>query len=114
VDTVLIFLLSYAAYHIRTWYAFYYHVKYYPFYDFFFLFIFLYYTFFEGIWQRTPGKWLTLTKVVGAGGKKASFGQVIVRSLIRVVGIIIIDSLFLPILNRTLHDYASNTHVVEI
>jgi len=113
VDAILVLLLTYAAYRTRAWYAFYYHVKYFPFYDFWFLMTFLYYLFFEGIWRRTPGKWMTLTKVVGAGSKKATFVQIVVRSLVRTAGIIIIDSLFLSILGRTLHDYASNTYVVE-
>lgn len=114
VDFILIFLLTYAAYNGWTFYVTYYDFVYFPFYEFLAAITFLYYLFFEGIWRRTPGKWLSLTKVVSANGKKATFGQVIVRSIVRVVGVILIDSLFLPILGKTLHDFASKTYVVEV
>jgi len=114
VDFILILLLTYAAYTGWTFYVTYYNKTYFPFYDFLAAVTFLYYLFFEGIWRRTPGKWMSLTKVVSAEGKKASFGQIVVRSIIRVVGIALIDSLFLPILGRTLHDYVSKTYVVEV
>ena len=114
IDTIPILLLTYAAYRSWTWYVVNYNIKYFPFYDFWFAVTFLYYLFFEGIWRRTPGKWMSLSKVVGAGGKKASFGQIVVRCAIRVVGIILIDSIFLPISGRTLHDYVSKTYVIEV
>jgi len=114
VDFILIFLLTYAAYSGWTFYVTYYNIIYFPFYEFLAIVTFLYYLFFEGIWRRTPGKWLTLTKVVGDGGKKAGFGQIIIRSIVRVVGIILIDSLFLPIIGKALHDYVSKTYVVEV
>ena len=114
VDFILIFLLTYAAYSGWTFYVTYYNIIYFPFYEFLAAVTFVYYLFFEGIWRRTPGKWLTLTKVVGTDGKKAGFGQIIVRSIVRVVGIILIDSLFLPIIGKTLHDYVSKTYVVEV
>jgi uncharacterized RDD family membrane protein YckC len=114
VDFILVFLLTYAAYNGWTFYVTYYNVVYFPFYEFLAAVTFLYYLFFEGIWRRTPGKWLTLTKVVGTGDKKASFGQIIVRSIIRVAGFIMIDSLFLPIIGKTLHDYVSKTYVIEV
>jgi uncharacterized RDD family membrane protein YckC len=114
VDTVLIFLLTYAAYEGWTFYVRYYNIIYFPFYEFFAAVTFLYYLFFEGIWRRTPGKWLSLTRVVDASGKKASFGQIKERCIIRIVGIILIDSLFLPILGRTLHDYLSKTYIIEV
>ena len=114
VDSIIVFLLTFAASRTWTWYVFYYHITYIPFFYFWSAVTFLYYLFFEGIWRRTPGKWMSLSKVVGADGKKASFGQVSVRCLIRVVGVVFIDSLFLPIWGRTLHDYVSKTYVVEI
>lgn len=114
VDTILILLLTYGAYKWWTFYVMYYNIIYFPFYEFFAAITFIYYLIFEGIWRRTPGKWLTLTKVVGANGKKASFGQVFIRSIVRVAGVILIDSIFLAIIGRTLHDYVSNTYVIEV
>lgn len=114
VDTILVLLLTYAAYRSYTWYVFYYNIKYYPFFEFWFTITFLYYLFFEGIWRRSPGKWMSLSKVVGEGGKKASFGQIVVRCIVRVVGVIVIDSIFLSIIGRTLHDYVSKTYVIEV
>lgn len=113
-DTILVFLLTYAAYRSYTWYVFYYKATFIPFFYFWCLVTFLYYLLFEGIWRRTPGKWLSLSKVVNAKGTRASFGQIVVRSFIRVVGVVLIDSLFLPMLGRTLHDYVSKTYVVEV
>ena len=53
---------------------------------FVFLFIFrMYYIFFEGIWQSTPGKWITGTKVVRKDGRKPHFGQILGRSLVRII-----------------------------
>ena len=114
IDSIPVLLLTYAAYRSWTWYVVYYHIMFFPIYDFWFVITFLYYLFFEGIWRRTPGKWMSLTKVTGAGGKRASFGQIIVRCIVRAVGIVLIDSIFLPILGRTLHDYVSKTYVIEV
>ena len=114
IDVIPISLLTYVAYRSYTWYVVYYNIRYFPIYYFWFAVTFLYYLFFEGIWRRSPGKWMSLTKVVGEGGKKASFGQIVVRCIIRVVGIVLIGSIFLPILGRTLHDYISKTYIIEI
>jgi uncharacterized RDD family membrane protein YckC/type II secretory pathway pseudopilin PulG len=43
----------------------------------------LYYLFFEGIWQKTPGKWLTKTKVVMEDGSKPDFLHILGRSFAR-------------------------------
>lgn len=114
IDVIPVLLLSYAAYRTWEWYSFYYHIIYFPFYYFLAAVTFLYYLIFEGIWRRTPGKWMALTKVTGISGKKASFLQILVRSAVRVAGVIIIDSVFFPILGRTLHDYLSKTYVIEV
>jgi uncharacterized RDD family membrane protein YckC len=42
-----------------------------------------YYFIFETIWQRTPGKFITGTKVVTSTGGKPSVGTIAIRSLIR-------------------------------
>lgn len=110
VDTFFIFLLSYAAYKGWTFYAFYYGIIYFPFYFFFFGVLFLYYLVFESIFARTPGKWLTFSKVVNKNGGKSSFIQIFLRSIVRLT---IIDCFFIPFLEKTLHDYVSKTEVVE-
>lgn len=43
----------------------------------------LYYLFFEGIWGRTLGKWITKTKVVRTDGEKPKFIQILGRSFAR-------------------------------
>lgn len=111
VDTLLIFGIAYGLY---SWWIFnvmYWQYTFIPFYVFFFGLIFIYYTFFEVIFKRTPGKWLTLSKVVNKQGGKPSFLQVIIRSLVRIT---IIDCFFIPFLDKPLHDYVSKTEVVEI
>ena len=111
IDTLLIFIIGYV---FSKWYNF--QVMYWgytplPPYSFFFISLFVYYSIFEAIWRRTPGKWLSISKVVDKNGKKASFGQVIIRSVVRLT---VIDMFFIPFLEgRTLHDFLSGTYVVE-
>ncbi|WP_188794133.1 RDD family protein [Dyella nitratireducens] len=44
-----------------------------------------YYLFFEGLWQRTPGKFILGTMVVNGNGEKPSFGQILGRTLCRFI-----------------------------
>ncbi len=44
-----------------------------------------FFAFFEAIWQRTPSKWITKTKVVTRDGKKPSFLQILGRSFARLI-----------------------------
>ena len=44
-----------------------------------------YYLFFESLWSRTPGKWMLGTKVESASGGRPSFGQVLGRTLCRLI-----------------------------
>lgn len=111
VDTAIIFLLSYIAYKAWSFYSFYYRIVYVPFYYFFFGIQFFFYLAFESIFARTPGKWLTFTKAVNKNGGRPSFFQIFLRSIVRLT---IIDCFFIPILDKTLHDYVSKTEVVEI
>jgi len=63
IDTLIVFGITYG---INTWwdfYVMYWQYPFIPFYVFFFGFIFIYYTFFEGIFKRSPAKWLTISKV---------------------------------------------------
>ena len=110
VDTLIIFLLSFLAYRGWTFYVFYYDIIFFPFYYFFFGILFLYYLLFESIFARTPGKWLSFSKVVNKNGGKSSFFQIFLRSIVRLT---IIDCFFIPFLEKTLHDYVSKTEVVE-
>ena len=110
-DTLLIFIIGYT---FSKWYNFqvmYWGYKPLPPYSFFFISLFVYYFIFEAIWGRTPGKWLSISKVVDRKGRKASFVQVLVRSVVRLT---VIDMFFIPFLEgRTLHDYLSGTYVIE-
>jgi uncharacterized RDD family membrane protein YckC len=45
----------------------------------------LFYCFFEGIWQRSPAKWLLGLKVVNLEGDRPGWGQIVGRSLARMV-----------------------------
>lgn len=110
VDTLIIFLLSLLAYHGWRFYVFYYNIPYIPYYYFFWAIIFLYYLFFESIFSRTPGKWLSISKVVNRKGKKPSFFQILLRTFIRLT---IVDCFFIPFLDETLHDFVSKTEVIE-
>lgn len=50
-----------------------------------YLFYLIYYVFFEGIWQKTPAKLLTRTKVITKEGEKPTLGVIIIRSLCRLI-----------------------------
>ena len=110
VDTFIVFWIGYLFYKIRNWYVFYYGVRPYSYAWFFWAALFVYYFLFESIFARTPGKWLTYTKVIDANGKKPGVGAILVRSLVRLT---LVDMFFIPFLDKTLHDYLSKTDVVE-
>ncbi len=114
IDAIIISLIAFAVFRGWEFYVFYYRIYYIESYYFLAMTTFVYNLFFEAIWKRTPGKWFSLTKVVSKDGSKPSFGQIFIRSLVRVVGAIVIDSIFLSFMNKTLHDYVSGTEVVEI
>ncbi len=111
IDTLIIFTLAFFSFHGWNWYVMYWGYKPYNFGWFFFSTVFIYYTFFEGIFARTPAKWLSYSKVVTIAGEKPLFGWILVRSLARIT---IIDMFFIPFLRVPLHDYISKTHVVEV
>lgn len=69
----------------------------------------IYYLLFEGIWQRTPGKWITGTKVVMSDGSKPEFGTIFLRTLIRIIPFEPLSFFFNPI---GWHDAWSKTLVV--
>lgn len=111
VDIVPIVLLALLFFRVYNWYVFYYTIPAFNFGWFFFGTLFLYYTLFESIFYRTPGKWLTQTKVVSIVGKHPTLLQIILRSLVRIT---IIDIFFFPFLNKTLHDFISKTEVIQV
>ena len=110
IDNLIIFTLAFFSFRGWNWYVMYWGYKGYNFGWFFFGSVFVYYTFFEAIFARTPAKWFTSTKVVTTTGGKPSLGWIIIRSLVRIT---IVDLFFLPFLGKTLHDYLSKTQVVQ-
>lgn len=110
VDTILVFILAYVASKTWNWYVLYWKYPFYHFGWFFFGGMFIYYTLFEAFTGRTPGKWLSISKVVNQNGKRPGILRVILRSLARLT---IIDLFFLPFTDKTLHDLVSKTDIVE-
>jgi len=111
VDTTLIGIISGLSFHGWNLYVMFYNYPGFNFWQFFFGIVFIYYTFFEAIFARTPGKWISFSKVVDKQGNRPSFPKILLRSITR---LIIIDMFFIPFLDKTLHDFFSNTEVVEI
>lgn len=71
----------------------------------------IYYTFFESVTGRTPGKFLTNTKTVDVNGNKPDFTTVLRRSLCRVVPFE--EFSFFGGIDRGWHDKWSKTRVVK-
>ena len=110
VDTLIIFLLAMAIARGWKWYVFYYRFTPFNFGWFFWGITVLYYLFFEYFFRKTPAKWLTYSHVVTNKAGKPSFLAILIRSVSR---LILIDSFFIPFLDKTLHDYLSKTEVVQ-
>lgn len=68
----------------------------------------VYYCFFEGLWARTPGKFICGTVVVTEAGEKPPFLQVLGRSLCRLIPF----EVFSGFADRCWHDSISKTRVV--
>jgi uncharacterized RDD family membrane protein YckC len=73
--------------------------------------IFVYYTLFEGIFARTPGKLVFGTKVVSEAGEKPTPRQVLGRSLCRFIPF---DALSFLLDERGWHDKIPGTYVVAV
>lgn len=73
-------------------------------------FMFAYYSFFEGIWARSPGKWIFRTRVVTDEGLKPTYGKVAVRTVCRFIPFEPFSFLFG---DRGWHDKLSGTTVVS-
>jgi len=111
VDTLLVVILSFVVNKVWNFYVIYWEYPYINPLLVFGVLLFVYYFIFELFWAKTPGKWLSYTKVVDKKGLKPGFIQIFLRSIVRLT---IIDCFFIPFLNKPLHDYVSNTEVVEV
>lgn len=69
-----------------------------------------YYVFFESLWGRTPGKWLTRTRVVTEDGYRPAFLQILWRSCIRFIPFDVLT--FLSPHPAGWHDRWSRTRVI--
>jgi uncharacterized RDD family membrane protein YckC len=110
VDGFLIFFLSFGLFKYWNFYVVNWHFKPINFWWFIGGVLLLYYSFFEIIWARTPGKWVSSSKVVDQNGNKPGVIQVLGRSLLR---LIIIDFFFNAFWGKPLHDKLTKTEVVE-
>ena len=80
--------------------------------DIIYIIIFIaYYLLFEGISGRTPGKWLTKTKVTGYGGNRPGLSRIFARTLLRMIPLDLLSFLFGSL---GLHDLLSRTTVVHL
>lgn len=70
-----------------------------------------YYIFFEGLWGRTPGKFLLGTIAVTEQGKRIPLSQVVGRTFSRFIPF---DALSFLFDERGWHDSLSKTHVVRM
>lgn len=75
---------------------------------FFFLYV-MFYALFEHFFGKTPGKFLTKTKVVKKDGSKPTFCNILGRNAARLIPL---DSLSYLFSNRGWHDQISDTYVV--
>lgn len=71
----------------------------------------LYYILFEYFWQKTPGKWITKTKVVNLDGSRPGFWKLVARTLARWIPLEWMTFLSSPH-PRGWHDRISGTMVV--
>ncbi len=83
----------------------------------FFLVIFGYYMFFEGLWQgQTPGKRVADIRVIEQNGQPLTWSSAVVRNLVRIVDQIMLVgllSMFLDKNERRLGDLAAGTMVIR-
>ena len=110
IDGFLVFLLSFAVFKYWNFYVINWHFKPINFWWFIAVILFLYYSFFEIVWARTPGKWFSGSKVINQQGNHPSAFQVLGRSFLR---LIVIDFFFNAFWGKPLHDKLTKTEVVE-
>lgn len=71
---------------------------------------FFYYLFFESAFQKTPGKFITRTKVIMSSGEKPQAGAIAVRTLCRFIPFEPLVGLFT---SSFWHDSIPNTKVID-
>jgi uncharacterized RDD family membrane protein YckC len=76
-----------------------------------FISYYLYYFIFETLWQRTPGKYITGTKVVTSSGGKPSIGAIAIRTIVRFIPFESFS--FLGSRAYGWHDVLSGTYVIK-
>jgi uncharacterized RDD family membrane protein YckC len=109
IDTLIIFLLALVVNRIWKFNVVYWGYMPLNFGWIFFGTLFIYYTLFEYLFQRSPAKWFSYTKVVTTTGKRPAIWRILLRSLARIT---VIDLFFIPLLGKPLHDYVSGTEVI--
>lgn len=110
VDTSCILLISYLISRANDFYQYYWKFSGVKYYQIFSLVLVVYYIISEGLIKTTLGKKASMSKVVNKNGGNPSFLQIVVRSIVRLFPL---DFLFIPFTDRTLHDIASRTFVVD-
>ncbi|QES90184.1 RDD family protein [Rhizosphaericola mali] len=110
VDTTIILILTYIINKVNTFYVSFWHFRGFAFWKIFSAVLVVYYVLGEGIFGKSLGKKMTYTIIVKKDGGAASFGQILIRSLVRLIPI---DFMFIPFTDRTLHDILSNTYIIE-
>ncbi|MFK8046644.1 MAG: RDD family protein [Crocinitomicaceae bacterium] len=70
----------------------------------------IYYVMMESTSQKTVGKYITKTKVISDSGRKANFGEILGRTIYRLIPF---DALSYIFVNNGIHDYLSKTTVVK-
>ena len=75
-----------------------------------FISFFAYYIFMEHKFQKTIGKFITNTKVVTKDGQRAELGNIVTRTIFRLIPL---DRLSYLILRNGFHDYLSDTIVIK-
>ncbi len=76
---------------------------------YFFIFYVIYHLTFEYFFGKTPGKFLTGTKVIDSNGNKPNFKTLLIRNLCRLIPF---DPLSFLIADRGWHDSISETYVI--
>ncbi|MBL4752041.1 MAG: RDD family protein [Flavobacteriales bacterium] len=71
----------------------------------------MYHTLFEHFLGKTPGKYITLTKVVDSEGNWPRIGKLFLRNLCRLIPF---DAVSYLISKRGWHDKISGTYVVQL
>lgn len=111
VDTILIAFIAYGFYKWYMFYVMYYAYRPIQYYLFFYATIIVYYFIWESLCSRTPGKFISMSRVRSSNGKRPAIYQTFLRSILRLT---LIDPFFIPFLDRPLHDALSKTRVVEM